>query len=255
MADKSKITIERVFDLMDKWRHLPAYQLERRADIFFALFLPEVLGRRFGIHMNPILVPEFPIKKCGSNLSTKVDYLALSKDGESAFLVELKTDMASKRSPEGREQEKLLIGTAERKFDDVISSFVGTLHRRPIERGTRRKYVHLVHDLIQLDVLVCDNKEKLYELAFGERSTGIYDIMETVKPASWVRGDKPKVEALYVQPVHCNSDKTRVVDFRTFAGFVEGYQGGSDIGRLFADYLRIWASTKAGERNPLDPRR
>ena len=36
-------TIERVFKLLDNWRHLPDYQLERRADIFFALFLPEVL--------------------------------------------------------------------------------------------------------------------------------------------------------------------------------------------------------------------
>ena len=35
--------IDRIFDLLDGWRHLPAYQLERRADIFFGLFLPDVL--------------------------------------------------------------------------------------------------------------------------------------------------------------------------------------------------------------------
>ena len=38
-------TIERVFELLDKWRHLPTYWLEPRADIFFALFLPEVLRK------------------------------------------------------------------------------------------------------------------------------------------------------------------------------------------------------------------
>ena len=37
-------TIKRVFKLLDDWRHLPGYQFERRADIFFALFLPEVLN-------------------------------------------------------------------------------------------------------------------------------------------------------------------------------------------------------------------
>ena len=95
-------TISDLFGLLDKWRHLPDYQLERRADIFFALFLPEVLGKHFGICINPILIPEFPIRKVTvapwlakngrDDSSKKVDYLALQKspDGKSAqqaFLV------------------------------------------------------------------------------------------------------------------------------------------------------------------------
>ena len=104
MSDKSKNgepTIECVFDLLDRWRHLPAYQLERRADIFFALFLPEVLGAHLSkqencsVEINPTLIPEFPIKKRDSNQSINVDYFALSQDGERAFLIELKTDMKS----------------------------------------------------------------------------------------------------------------------------------------------------------------
>jgi len=35
--------IDTLFNRMDAWRHFPNYQLERRADIFFALYLPEVL--------------------------------------------------------------------------------------------------------------------------------------------------------------------------------------------------------------------
>lgn len=38
--------IDTLFDRMDAWRHFPNYQLERRADIFFALYLPEGLGAR-----------------------------------------------------------------------------------------------------------------------------------------------------------------------------------------------------------------
>ena len=38
---------EDVFELLDDWRHLPAYQLERRADIYFAMYLPELLAERF----------------------------------------------------------------------------------------------------------------------------------------------------------------------------------------------------------------
>lgn len=41
------------------------------------------------------MVPEFPIKKKGNNRSEKADYLAISKDGDYIFLIELKTDMNS----------------------------------------------------------------------------------------------------------------------------------------------------------------
>ena len=50
-------TICDIFELLDKWRHLPDYQLERRADIYFAMFLPDVLEARYG----PCeIIPEFP---------------------------------------------------------------------------------------------------------------------------------------------------------------------------------------------------
>ena len=35
--------INQLFNNLDTWRHLPNYQLERRADIFFSLYLAEVL--------------------------------------------------------------------------------------------------------------------------------------------------------------------------------------------------------------------
>ena len=51
-----------LFDRLDAWRHFPNYQLERRADIFFALYLPEVLESTLGIAINPRLAPEFPVR-------------------------------------------------------------------------------------------------------------------------------------------------------------------------------------------------
>ena len=59
----SEISLERVLALMDKWRHLPAYQLERRADVLFATFLPEVLKKERFCTNDLNLIPEFPIKK------------------------------------------------------------------------------------------------------------------------------------------------------------------------------------------------
>lgn len=39
---------ETIFNLMDSWRRLPSYQLERRADLFFALYIPQALEEKLG---------------------------------------------------------------------------------------------------------------------------------------------------------------------------------------------------------------
>ena len=102
--------IKQVFRLIDKWRHLPGYALERRADIFFALFLPEVLEKHCGIKVKLPLIPEFSIdKETENNRYRQADYFALSENGQKGILVELKTNMASKRSAYGKKQEYSLI--------------------------------------------------------------------------------------------------------------------------------------------------
>src|SRR3954471_10553150 len=94
--------IDDVFDLLDDWRLLPDYQLERRADIFFALYLSEFLAAHLDVPVRPLLIPEFPCRfgtirdACDSNQSCKIDFVALSKDGTRAFFIELKTDPASR---------------------------------------------------------------------------------------------------------------------------------------------------------------
>lgn len=239
-------TLERIFASLEAWRHLPAYQLERRADIFFAMFLPEVLGKRFGTSIDQTVIPEFPIKKASNHLSTKVDYLALSKDKSSAFLVELKTDLESK-SPK---QEKILIDTAKRGLRAVVEDLIRIV-RKPRDPQPRQKHVHLFYHLRTLGMLTCCNEDGLYEKAFGGDSTGVYDILDTVSAASWICDDRPKVTPLYIQPQRCKGDLTDVVDFETFASIVEEGQGTEDFRRLFASYLREWACTKAGESIPL----
>lgn len=89
--------INQVFDRLDAWRHLPDYQLERRADLYFSLYLPEVLEAVLEEPIRQNLVPEFPIKQLDSNRSDKVDYLAATADGTKLVFVELKTDCNSTR--------------------------------------------------------------------------------------------------------------------------------------------------------------
>ena len=89
--------INQVFDRLDAWRRLPDYQLERRSDLYFSLYLPEVLEAMLGEPIRQDLVPEFPIKQLNSNRSDKVDYLAATADGTRLVFVELKTDYNSTR--------------------------------------------------------------------------------------------------------------------------------------------------------------
>lgn len=127
--------------------------LSAGADIFFALFLPDVLGAHFGMCMNPILVPEFPIKNPENNQSSKVDYLALqqSQDGKTrrAFLVELKTDMGSRRE----EQDRVLGYAVHRQTKNLILDVL------EICRATNEKpkYVHLLKLLSDIGLIEYDD--------------------------------------------------------------------------------------------------
>ena len=97
------MNINNLFNLLDDWRHLPAYQLERRADIFFALYLEPIIQHKTGVAID-FIIPEFPVrvgeiseKLAKVNQSFKIDYLAYAKKEERLFLIELKTDQRSRR--------------------------------------------------------------------------------------------------------------------------------------------------------------
>ena len=136
-------TISDLFCLLDKWRHLPNYQLERRADAFFALFLPEVLEEKCGIKIKQqLLIPEFPIDKNKNDRGHKqVDYFALSEDRR-GILVELKTDSASKN----KKQEKMLHRVAREKSLKCLLEDVKEIaqYKKGDSRQRRQKYVHLL---------------------------------------------------------------------------------------------------------------
>ena len=243
MADKSvggeSPTVKRAFKLLDRWRHLPAYQLERRADIFFALYLPEVLGERFGRKINPLLVPEFPIRKGllpkydnNDNQSIKADYLAL-EDGalpKRAFLVELKTDSASRRDDQDANLSHAVDVGLKRLVEGVIDICGAT--------DQRRKYVHLLHLLSRLDLIEYD--DALFPKMQGEALKRVKHKVEEKKECEW-----PSLELVFVQP------KNNTVGFEEFANVIS--KGGpDDLRSTFARHLRTWACTRAGEPDPKD---
>lgn len=143
--------INKLFDTLDNWRHLPAYQLERRADIFFAIYLPDILKQRFGLDID-FIIPEFPVRigniytnklLSNPNLSFKIDYLAVCKAENKVYFIELKTDDSSRRD----KQDWYLKKAKENNIPDLINGVLD------INRATsaKKKYGNLLSLLAEIE--------------------------------------------------------------------------------------------------------
>ena len=226
-----------LLDLLDSWRHLPSYQLERRADVFFGLFLPEVLSchlRQRDIEIDPRLIPEFPLGQRGTKRSDKADYFALSIDRKHAFLIELKTDLGSLR-----QSQKDYLHRAERRGLNCI------LHDlRDMAKATnvqaRRKYFHLLQTIADLGLMRLP--PGLEDKIHPGPSRGVYELIESIE----IVPDLPSLEVIYVLPCtpKC-SDGMDIIDFRSFADIVKPC---GEIGARFADSLCMWSNVEPGER-------
>ena len=150
-----------LFDRFDAWRHFPDYQLERRSDIFFSLYMVEALEEKLGYAVSPQLVPEFPVR-IGTiysdtrargrkkNHSKKIDYLALSADGRTPILVELKTDVASRRAV----QDEYLLAAQAAGLPALIE---GVLDLFRVSTA-KRKYYCLLQQLQRMGLLTLPPK-------------------------------------------------------------------------------------------------
>lgn len=205
--------VNEVFRLLDRWKHHPNYQLERRADIFFAVYLRAVLKKYIGA-TREVVIPEFPVKQENHNLSDKVDYMALSEDGQVMMLVELKTEAVGHRP----EQIRYLIRAAEDlKPEGILFGLKDVMNA-----SRSKKYASLQCDLEQIglwgasalalpatcQIVIIQPTQYLDE--------AILDLLRTPRPAPF-----------------------KIIDFRMFADVVEVCGGA--LSDRFAQSLREWA--------------
>jgi hypothetical protein len=221
--------LDRVFDLLDRWRHFPAYQLERRADIFFAPYLAGVIGEVAGVEMDDRIIPEFPLRlgtlfDDGSNQSAKVDYLVLARDRSRAFLVELKTDMASRRD----RQDELMKRACEVGMRGLLE---GVVQIAP-KSAEMEKYGHLLFELQALGLL--DVPASIRTSLYPRRERGVTAQLRQVR-AIIGHGQVP-LSVLYVQPLDGGSDE--VISFARFAEHVERFS--DPISGRFRQSLLRW---------------
>lgn len=226
--------ISAIFERLDRWRHLPAYQLERRADIFFAAYLPEVLAEFVGCAIDPRVIPELPLKNPGTNQSAKVDYALLSADQSRMYFIELKTDMAS-RCP----RQDARLGEAARIGSRAVMDDLCEIVRVTKER---RKYAHLVHHLASLGLMELPPGLSGAVFASGPRAgRRANELLAQLAPTAL---DLP-IELIFVQPTADSSRPS--IDFERFAQHAE--RRSDPFSLRFAESLRRWTSV-AGDVAP-----
>jgi len=207
---------EAIFDFLDKWRCLPAYQLERRADIFFALYLPEIIAYKFALDTK-IIIPEFPIRigdifrDSSINKSFKVDYLIVTGRSNHFIFVELKTDVGSIRP----------------KQDWYLTQ---------AQNAGMRK---LIDGIIQI-CSVTQQKRKYRALMNLLSDAGLVQISEDGYKN--LASDGAQIEILYIQPRSANGNIS-IVSFPEVARIVSIQT--DEISQRFARSLVRWEKSPA----------
>lgn len=204
--------INQLFDRLDHWRTFPTYQLERRADIFFALYLPQVLEKLYGFHVDKIL-PEFPVRygdvhpeKEDWNKSYRIDYFAVDKNQKKVLLIELKTDNNSLR----KTQDEYLETAKSLNIPGLIKSFIQI---REASRS-KKKYRNYLDEMIKIGWFEeYDNKLKVSENTY-------------------------KMEILYIAPDNSKMEGKKCITFDQIAEILQ--KNNDEISKRFAQSLKTW---------------
>lgn len=221
---ENSVAINTMLNNLDTWRHFPKYQMERRVDLFFSLFLREIIqDSKFAGSktLRKEIIPEFPFKNVeGLHTTVNFDYVLFSEDLHAAFIVELKTDPTSA----GDTNNPYLAGLLESNvtFTEIVNGLL------LVAKKSRHKMKY--HCLLK----------KLENIG----------IIERFGEDGWqCKHQIPKPVIIYLAPGLTKSDpaKINLIDFYQAATTLEKL--GGEVERQFASYLRQWQNTKAGHRD------
>lgn len=213
--------LQKMLGNLDRWRHFPKYQLERRADLFFSLFLREIVqhsGFTGQKQLHRALLPEFPYKNVEERHTTvNFDYVLFSEELDTAYIVELKTDPESSGDVNNPYLAELEDGDI--TFTDIISGLVRVARKSP----HKLKYQRLLEELQEIGVVEKDE------------NGGWRCIRQMGKPV-----------IVYLAPgiKKTARDQIRLIDFHQAAATLEAL--GGEVEQLLAAHLRQWQDIKAG---------
>ena len=145
-----------MFEYLDRSRHLPGFRLEPHVAPFFGIYMVDILdASNITKPIRPMVIPEFPLRRgefarfendTNQNGAKHEDYVAISNDANVAYFIELKTDAKSI----SRSENQYLYESQELKFHDFVQ---GIFKIATASKTSKRKYVHLLHQLSQLQLV------------------------------------------------------------------------------------------------------
>ena len=165
--------ISRMLEQVDDWRHLPAYQLERRVDVLFGMLLPTVIGAKFEVNPDDCrVIPEFPLHKgklegSDSNQSGNVDFAVFFEKGNRKHLclVELKTDQKSIKENQIETMGKAREAGARELFVGVLKA--ANASPEP------RKYAHLIWKLHEIGCIELPDIDGFRKMPMEQKRPGL----------------------------------------------------------------------------------
>lgn len=211
--------VNEIFDRLDEWRNFPAYLLEGRADIFFGIYLPNIIRKKFGSEIDHI-IPEFPIK-AGSIFNTdptqaslplKVNFLAISESEKEVYMISLKTDINSLRPLQYNHLHK----AKEHNIKSIVDGILDIQHASML----KKKYNNLLQQLQKVGWL--DDSLK-------RNTAGQY-----------------KIKVVYIQP----SDNSGSDEIITFDNIIKYLKDKEDFfTQRFCQSLSAWANNSPYQLN------
>lgn len=234
-----------LFDRLDHWRSLPSYQLERRVDALFGLYLPAVLALALDTAVDPRVVPELPLlrdtlrpavaDRQGSRNTVHVDFFVMSQDRRRGWLVELKTDLGSRRPTQDAD-----LATARALGLAPLLEGLLTVVRAPGRPAHEdRKYGHLLRELATLGlVTVPPAYDRLLHAPRRQGLTAAKRLLAVCPAAAAV-----ELELVYIQPEATPTPGAHCIDFARFAAVVARH--GDTLSQRFAQSLDRWRTPPA----------
>lgn|GEM_PF-572032 len=250
--------LEKIFQNLTRWRNLPKYQLERRADIFFSLYLKEIMEEKLTTDSNrvellSVIIPEFPLRHGNEHHTVNVDYVMFSKSLSTVYLIEFKTDMGSLRD----EQFEYLF-KAKKNIEEAgggFQSILTDLRRVFKATGDKQKYFHLFHLLASKELGLISMSPEIMEKLYSDNRQGVSRLIEEgIEPMK--EKDITSCEIVMLQPSRFTDEemaKVRSYDLSainqiSFEDVVNCLRKlKSSFADIFARYVAAWAPQKYGD--------
>jgi len=213
-----------ILELLNEWRYFPKYQLERHVDVFFGLYIHQILEEKFERKYFDTVFPEFPISKQlliqghPGNDVINSDFCLITSDKNIATFVELKTDHRSLRDSQDIYYENIKTFS----FNDILEKLLNVVKVSSI----KYKYLPLLSSLQKVGVINID-------LDFYERyktENRVY-ANKYLKPNTII-SKSIKCEVEYILPKN-NTNKENTITFEELSSY-------PFIDKEFRIYLKKW---------------